>query len=120
MAFRFEKLEVWQRARRFVSTIYRVTGTFPRSELFSLVAQLRRASLSIASNIAEGSDRKSDVEFARFLRMSLTSVEEVVTQLYIALDLNYINQAIFDQLYKEANELAAMINGLVNSLRHKQ
>lgn len=116
MAFRFEQLEAWQQAREFVNLIYGITRSFPRDELFGLVAQMRRAALSVASNIAEGSDRKSDIEFKRFLRISLASLEEVVTQIYVALDQTYIDRATFDLVYEKANRLAAMINGLMNSL----
>lgn len=116
MGFRFEQLEVWQKARAFAVLIYRITQKFPREETFGLQSQIRRASVSTVSNIAEGSDRKSDVEFVRYLRMALTSLEEVVTQLYLALDLGYITQEEFNRAYAEANRLAAMINGLINSL----
>lgn len=114
--FRFEKLEVWQLARKFVVEIYRVTRKFPKDELFGLVSQLRRAAISILLNIAEGSDRKSDVDFRRFLRMALTSLEEVISGLYIVLDQNFINRDEFDKLYEKANELAAKLNALINSL----
>lgn len=113
MSFRFEKLDVWQNSRKFVSNIYSVTKTFPREELFGLTDQLRRAAVSISLNIAEGSNRKSDIEFRRYLRMAITSAEEVVTALYIALDQNYITQSQFDPLYEEANLLVAQLNALI-------
>ena len=116
MSFRFEKLNVWQDARVFVKHIYTITRKFPIDERFGLADQLRRAAVSVALNITEGSDRKSDVEFRRFLRMSITSVEEVATGLYIALDQNYITQKQFEDLYQEANNLVARINALVKSL----
>lgn len=116
MSFRFETLEVWKLARIFVVEIYKVTRKFPKDELFGLISQLRRAATSIVLNIAEGCDRKSDVEFKRFLRIALTSLEEVVTGLYIALDENFINQQNFDILYKPANQLAAKLNALINTL----
>jgi len=116
MSFRFEKLNVWQDARIFVKHIYEITRKFPGDERFGLVDQLRRAAVSVALNITEGSDRKSDVEFRRFLRMSITSVEEVVTGLYIALDQKYITQKQFDNLYQEANNLVARTNSLVKSI----
>ena len=119
MGFRFEKLEVWKDARKFVNKIYEVTKTFPSEERFGLVDQLRRAALSIVLNIAEGSDRKSDKEFARFLRTSITSVEEVVTALYIALDQRYLTQEKFDELYPDANQLVARINALISSLKRQ-
>lgn len=114
--FRFEKLEVWQLARMFVVEIYKITRKFPKDELFALVSQLRRAATSILLNIAEGSDRKSDAEFKRFLRMSLTSLEEVISGLYISIDQSFIGEEEFDNLYEKANELAAKLNALIKSL----
>ena len=114
--FRFEKLEVWQLSRKFVVEIYRTTRKYSKDELFGLVAQLRGAAISILLNIAEGSDRKSDADFRRFLRMSLSSLEEVVSGLYISLDQNFINQHEFDKLYESANEIAAKLNALINKL----
>lgn len=120
MGFRFEKLEVWQQSRGFINLIYKATSSFPKSELFALTDQLRRAAVSIALNIAEGSDRKSDKEFTRFLRMSVGSLEEVVTALYVALDQNYISKENFDILYSEANNLFARLNALVNSIKNNK
>lgn len=91
MSFRFEKLEVWQEARVFAADIYKVTSRFPQEEKFGLTNQLRRAGVSIALNIAEGSSRKSDREFIRFLRTAMGSLEEIVTGFYIALDLHYLD-----------------------------
>lgn len=120
MSFRFEKLEIWQDARKFVNKIYKITKSFPSSEKFGLVDQLRRASLSISLNIAEGSDRKSDKDFTRFLRISISSVEEVVTALYISLDQGYLKQAAFDELYVDANQLVARINSLIKSFKSRK
>lgn len=117
MSFRFEKLTVWQDARILISKIYRITKSFPKEERFGLIDQLRRAAVSIALNIAEGSDRKSDIEFKRYLRMAITSCEEGVTALYIALDQKYIDKKEFDILYDEANALVAKINALIRSLK---
>jgi len=117
MSFRFEKLTVWQDSRVFINKIYKITKPFPKEERFGLIDQLRRASVSIALNIAEGSDRKSDAEFKRFLRMAIASCEEVVTALYVSKDLGYIKGKNFDIIYKDANRLVAKINALVNSLK---
>ncbi len=117
MSFRFEKLNVWQDSRKFISSIYEITKTFPREEKFGIVDQLRRAAVSIALNIAEGSDRKSDAEFKRFLRMAIGSCEEVVTALYISLDQEFISKKEFDALYVDANNLVARINSLVRGLK---
>lgn len=116
MSFRFEKLNIWQDARKFVGEIYKVTGKFPSAERFGLTDQLRRAAISIALNIAEGSDRKSDVDFRRFLRTSIGSINEVVTSLYLALDQKYLLQSDFDRLYQRANELAKRTNALISKL----
>lgn len=116
MSFRFEQLTVWQDARKFVNAIYSVTKEFPREERFGLTNQLRRAAVSIVLNIAEGSDKKSDADFKRFLRMSLGSCEEVVTALYIALDQKYLVQIDFNSLYNEANVLVAKLNALIKKL----
>lgn len=115
--FRFENLEVWKLARQFVNTIYTVSKNFSKEELFCLTNQIRRAVLSIMLNITEGSDRKSDQEFIRFLRISFTSLEEVAACLYIALDQKYISQDTFNSIYLESNLLAKKINALINSLR---
>ncbi len=115
--FRFEKLEVWQLARVFVGKIYKTTRSFPRDELFGLISQIRRAAISILLNIAEGSDRKSDLEFIRFLRISITSLEEVISGLYLSLDQDFINQKEFAQLYEDSHRLMAKLNALVNSLK---
>lgn len=117
MSFRFEKLTVWQDARIFAGRIYSLTKAFPASERFGLIDQLRRAAVSIALNIAEGSDRKSDAEFKRYLRMAISSCEEVVTALYISLDQKYLSEEDFDKLYNDANFLVAKINALMKSLR---
>jgi four helix bundle protein len=117
MSFRFEKLQVWQDSRFLVGKIYKFTSRFPKEERFALVDQINRAAVSIALNIAEGSDKKSDKEFIKFLRISLGSLEEVVTALYIALDLKYISNIDFDLLYKDLNLLASKITALINSIK---
>lgn len=115
--FRFENLDVWKDARKLVKEIYLITNKFPSEEKFGLTNQIRRAAVSIILNIAEGSDRKSDLEFKRFLRMSITSAEEVVTGLYLSLDLDYLEKEEFDKIYKSINNLVARINSLVSSLK---
>ncbi len=118
MYYRFENLEVWKIAREFVSEIYRITRNFPKDELFGLTSQIRRATISISLNIAEGSNRKSDLDFRRFLRIANSSLEEVITGLYIALDQKLINKEDFDKLYKHSHELSAKMNALINKLNN--
>lgn len=115
--FRFEKLDVWKDSRKLVKKIYLLTKKFPNEEKFSLIDQIRRAVISISLNISEGSDRKSDLEFKRFLRMAITSAEEIVTGLYIALDLEYINQEEFEEVYQDLNLIVARLNALIKSLK---
>lgn len=103
-------------AREFVNLVYTLTKNFPKEELFALTSQIRRAAISIMLNITEGSDRKSDIEFIRFLRIAFTSLEEVVSALYIALDQKYITQKQFDELYPKTNFLSKKINSLINYL----
>ncbi|WP_417199692.1 four helix bundle protein [Bizionia sp.] len=89
---RFKDLEVWKKSRLFCVEIYSITSKFPESEKFGLSNQLRRASVSIPSNIAEGSSRHSNKDFTRFLQIAIGSAYEIETQLLIASDLNFINK----------------------------
>ena len=117
--FRFEKLDVWQRAVRHAGTIYRITQGFPSDERFGLTSQLRRASVSIAANVAEGSGRKSDVDFARFIEIAYGSLMEVVSHVEIAKQQGFLTKEVCDEIYKESEELARMLSGLRASLLHK-
>ncbi len=114
--FRFEKLEVWQLARRFNRRIYAVVKNFPECEHHALSSQLRRASVSVVSNIAEGAGRNSDADFARFLEIAYGSLMEVVSQLFIASDEAYLEGASFDSLLVEADLLAAKLVSLSKTL----
>lgn len=113
----FEDLTVWKDARKFTNKIYNLTNKFPKEELYGLTSQIRRATVSIMSNIAEGFDRRSDKEFSNFLSIERASAAEVQNDLYIALDLNYISQTEFNQLYQKAKKIAQQINGLMNYLK---
>lgn len=114
--FRFEKLDVWQAARRLGGEIYRLTGDWPAHERFGLTAQLRRAVVSIAANIAEGSGKNSDRDFARFLEQAYGSALEVAALLLIAGDLGYVAAApkenLLDSLHSLTNQLAALNRSL--------
>jgi four helix bundle protein len=114
-------LEVWKRAVDFVTTIYEVTASFPKFEQYGLAIQLRRAAVSIASNIAEGAARQSTKEFIQFLHCSLGSASEVETQLIVACNLEYIENKKAQSLISVQGELSRMIMGLIKSLkRNKQ
>lgn len=114
--FRFEKLEVWQKAAVFAERVYTVTRTFPDDERFGLASPMRRAAVSVSSNIAEGSGRASDKEFAHFVEIAYGSLMEVVSQAKIASHQSLLPSASHDDLYRHAEELARMLSGLKSSL----
>lgn len=117
--FRFERIEVWQLARRFNRAIYEVTWKFPDDERFGLTSQIRRASLSISSNIAQGSGRNSDADFSQFLEIAYGSLMETISQLFLALDASFLTEAEFDQLSGDGNRLAVKIVALSKSLERR-
>ena len=114
--FRFEKLEVWQEARAINRSIYRLTRKFPRQELFAMTSQIRRASISVSSNIAEGSGRNSDKDFAHFLEQSYGSLMEVASVFYLGLDEGYVTEADLDPLFDDIERLAKRTAALNRSL----
>jgi four helix bundle protein len=114
--FRFERLEVWRMAVELADRVYGLTKTFPSDERFGLTNQLRRAAVSISSNIAEGSGRASDRDFARFIEISYGSLMEVVSQSAIACKQQFLPQQSYDFIYKDSEELARMLSGLRSTL----
>jgi four helix bundle protein len=114
--FRFEKLEVWQKARRINRVIYQLTRKFPREEMFAMTSQIRRASISVSSNLAEGSGRNSDRDFAHFLEQAYGSLMEVASTLFLGFDEGYATEADLDPLFDELERLAKRIASLNNSL----
>jgi len=110
--FNFEKLEVWQKAIEFADLVYRVTKTFPGDERFGLTNQMRRAAVSISSNIAEGSSRSSKGDYARFIEIATGSVFEVVSQSFIARRQQFVSEGDFQTLYSAAEEQGRMLSGL--------
>lgn len=109
---RFEDLIAWQKARQLTADIYQVTSKGDFSKDFGLRDQIRRASVSVMSNIAEGFDRGSRGEFHQFLVVAKASCAEVRSQLYVALDVGYIVQEIFSNLNNSTDELSRIIGGL--------
>lgn len=105
-------LETWQRAMSFVKAIYVATRRFPKEELYGLVSQLRRAAVSIPSNLAEGYGHKSRREFRRFIGNSIGSLLEAETQLEIARDLGFVDAKTAASLFHESSRLAQLLNGL--------
>jgi len=113
----FKKLRVWQKARELANAIYDATKTFPRSEEFRLTNQMRRAAISIGSNIAEGCGRESEAEKARFLRVSSGSLSELEFQIVIATDQGYLSARLAADLTRRVEELGRMIGALANSIK---
>jgi len=113
----FEELIIWQEARKFTNNIYNLTKKYPQEEMYSLISQMRRAAVSVMSNIAEGFDRRTTKEFISFLIIARASVSEVQNDLYISLDLNYINNEDFKIYYNHAQKIAKLINGLITYLK---
>jgi four helix bundle protein len=113
----FRNYKVWQDAVSFASKVYKVTSEMPWFEKKGLCDQLQRAVVSISSNIAEGSAKPSDVEFAHFLDTSLGSAFEVETQLLISKNIGYVDSELYDELMKDLQEIERQINGLITSIR---
>ena len=113
---RYKELKFWQRSRVFCKEIYVSTNKFPKEEKFGLISQLRRASISIPSNIAEGASRKSNKDFSRFLTLALGSCYEIETQLLISYDLEFIDEKNLNFLVEELNQIIKMMSKFNSSL----
>jgi four helix bundle protein len=116
---RFEDIQAWQEARELVKMIYVLTNKERFSKDFGMRDQIRRAAVSAMTNIAEGFDCDSNVEFARFLGIARRSAVEVQSLLYAAIDVNYIGQPEFDLHYEQARKTKALIGGFKHSLVKK-
>ncbi|MBI2022253.1 four helix bundle protein [Candidatus Daviesbacteria bacterium] len=114
--FRFENLKIWKLSIQYGRKVYRVTNDFPKEELFGLSSQLKRASLSISSNIAEGSGSSTVKDFKRFLDIAIKSVFETVSQIFFAIEMEYIKQEKMDELYSEAEILVKKIHSFKKAL----
>ena len=117
--FNFEKLSVWQKAIDFADLVYSSTRAFPAEERFGLTNQMRRAAVSVSSNIAEGCSRISKADFARFLEIATGSVFEVTSQAFIACRQGFLEEDGFRAIYSAAEEQSRMLSGLRKSLLRK-
>jgi len=114
MALKTHKdLKVWQQSKDLVSEVYKMTAAFPKEELYSLTAQIKRSAISIPSNIAEGAARESNKEYIRFLYIALGSLAELDTQLQIAKDLGFIKSDEYKKVSVKLNEIGKMLSGLI-------
>ena len=114
--FNFEKLDVWQKAIDFADLVYNRTRGFPADERFGLTNQMRRAAVSVSSNIAEGTSRISQTDFARFIEIATGSVFEVVSQSFVGRRHGFLIEEGFRALYSAADEIGRMLSGLRKSL----
>ena len=114
---KFEDIEAWQKTRQLTKLIYQITSNGLWAKDFGLRDQIRRASVSAMSNIAEGFARKGDIEFARFLSISRASLAEVKSQMYVGLDLGYVDQSTFADICKLTDSSAGLISGLMRYLK---
>jgi four helix bundle protein len=119
MSHSYKDLVVWQEAKALAIDVYRASQVFPKHEIYGLTSQLRRAAVSVVSNIAEGQGRLTKGEFVNFLSQSRGSVIELLTQLEIAQGLDYLASDRFELLEKQASTTLRLLNGLIGSLRAK-
>jgi four helix bundle protein len=115
----WKELIVWQKAHKLTIDIYSITSTFPEAERYNLVSQIRRATISIATNIVEGHDRSSTNDFLRFLYIARGSLEEVRYLILLAKDLELIESEIYQKIEKNSSELSIMLNKLIKSLKNQ-
>lgn len=115
----FRDLIVWQKAMDLVVAVYELTAKFPKEEIFGLTFQLRKAAVSVPSNIAEGQARWSTKEFLHHLSIAHGSTAEVETQTLVSVRLKYVEQSEADDVLRRANEVNKLINGLANSLENR-
>jgi four helix bundle protein len=110
----FRDLKVWSKAHALTLEVYRATADFPKSELYGLISQLRRASVSIEANLAEGCGRRSNNEFARFIRIAMGSATEVECHLMIARDLGFLTNDRYASMAKTLDEVKRMLHALLD------
>jgi len=116
LSYRYQDLIAWRKAKAFATEVYRATDAFPKAEIYGLTSQLRRASVSVASNIAEGQGRLTKGEFCHFLGQARGSLLELETQLAISLDLNFLNEEEFKKLQSKSSEIRKILNGLIDAM----
>lgn len=118
--FRFEELDVWQLAFEYAKKVYLITKEFPKDEVYGITSQLRRASLSVSLNIAEGKGRFSNREFKQFLFVSRGSLYESITLIKFSKELSYISVGQHDELICDSMSILSKISGLLNFLKSNQ
>jgi four helix bundle protein len=115
----FRRLLVWEKSHRLTLDVYKFSGSFPQSELYGLTSQIRRASVSIAANIAEGCGRSSQMDFARFLHIAMGSASELQYHLLLAHELDFLKPQTYERLNSQVIEVKRMLTGLITQLTRK-
>ena len=113
----FRQLKVWEKAHQLALAVYKVTKGFPKEELYGLTSQIRRASMSVPTNIAEGCGRNTDAEFARFLQIAMGSASETEYQLLLAHDLEFLTSEQYQKLNIDVTEVKRMLTSFIQTLR---
>ena len=116
----FRQLQVWEKSHQLALAVYKATKEFPKEELYGLTSQIRRASMSIPTNIAEGCGRNTDPEFARFLQFAMGSAGETEYQLLLARDLGFLPDDTYNMLHNNVEEVKRMLASLLKTLRAKR
>lgn len=116
----YTELDVWKSSRELVKTVYLLSDLFPKEELYALTNQVRRCSISIPSNIAEGLGRQSDKETIHFLYISKGSLYELETQLFLAFDLEYIAEEQLESILEKVTTCKKLLNGFINYFKSKK
>lgn len=112
----YKKFLVWQKSHQLTLDVYKILHSFPKEEMFGLTSQMKRASSSIPTNIAEGCGRNSDKDFSRFLVIAFGSANELEYQIILSSDLNFIQTEVSEKLLAQVEEVKKMLNGLISKL----
>ncbi len=115
----FRNLQIWQKSMTLTTNIYVATKKFPKEEIFALTSQIRRSSISIPSNIAEGFGRDSNKEYLRFLNISIASLFELQTQLEIGKNIEYLTEVEFNKIYEDTRELERMLVSFIKKIKER-
>ncbi|MAQ75832.1 MAG: four helix bundle protein [Aquimarina sp.] len=113
----FRDLKIWQKSMQLVTSVYLETKDFPKEEIYGLTSQIRRAAISIPSNISEGFGRKGKNDYLKFLNIAMSSLFELQTQLEISKNLLFISEKTFDNLFQDSREIERMLSSYINKIK---
>jgi four helix bundle protein len=116
----FRNLLIWQKSMTLVTEIYQLTKSFPKEEIYGLTSQIRRSSISIPSNIAEGYGRNGNKDYLKFLNIAIASLYEIQTQIEISYNLKYINEIQFNKIFEESREIERMMSSFITKINDRK